>query len=125
MQPKMIWVGGLRDWGCAKSNIVSKVIDSQRERERERDRERQRETETETERQRQRQRDRERQRERETDRQTDRDRERQRQTDRQTEVADQTFYLTQSQYTDNGPTSPSTDLITPGAWQGSHWSARF
>ena len=23
------------------------------------------------------------------------------------------------------PTSPSTDPITPGAWQGSHWSANF
>ena len=32
------------------------------------------------------------------------------------EVADQTFHLTQSQYTDTGLTSPSTDLITPGAW---------
>ena len=31
------------------------------------------------------------------------------------EVADQTFYLTQSQYTDTGPTSPSTDPIMPGA----------
>ena len=41
------------------------------------------------------------------------------------EVADPTFYLTQSQYTDTGPTSPSTDPITPGAWQGSHWSAKF
>ena len=41
------------------------------------------------------------------------------------EVADQTFYLTQSQYTDNGPISPSTDPIIPGAWQGSHWSASF
>ena len=39
------------------------------------------------------------------------------------EVADQTFHLTQSQYTDTGLTSPSTDPITPGAWQGSHWSA--
>ena len=39
------------------------------------------------------------------------------------EVADQTFYLTHSQYTDTGPTSPSADPITPGAWQGSHWSA--
>ena len=39
------------------------------------------------------------------------------------EVADPTFYLTQSQYTDTGLTSPSTDPITPGAWQGSHWSA--
>ena len=39
------------------------------------------------------------------------------------EVADQTFYLTQSQYTDTGPASPSTDPITSGAWQGSHWSA--
>ena len=36
------------------------------------------------------------------------------------EAADQTFYLTQSQYTDTGPTSPSADPITPGAWQGSH-----
>ena len=41
------------------------------------------------------------------------------------EVADQTFHLTQSQYTDTGPTSPSTDPITPGARQGSHWSANF
>ena len=39
------------------------------------------------------------------------------------EVADPTFYLTQSQYTDTGPISPSADPITPGAWQGSHWSA--
>ena len=41
------------------------------------------------------------------------------------EVADQTFYLTQSQCTDTEPTSPSTDLIMPGTWQGSHWSANF
>ena len=41
------------------------------------------------------------------------------------EAADQTFYLTQSQYTDTGPTSPSTDPIMPGACQGSHWSASF
>ena len=41
------------------------------------------------------------------------------------EVADPTFRLTQSQYTDTGPTSPSADPITPGAWQGSHWSANF
>ena len=41
------------------------------------------------------------------------------------DVADQTFYLTQSQYTDTGPTSPSAGPITPGAWQGSHWSANF
>ena len=41
------------------------------------------------------------------------------------EVADQTFHLTRSQYTDTGPTSPSSDPITPGAWQGSHWSANF
>ena len=43
----------------------------------------------------------------------------------ETEAADQTFPLTQSQYTDTGPTSPSIDPITPGAWQGSHWSANF
>ena len=41
------------------------------------------------------------------------------------ETAVQTFYLTQSQYTDTGPTSPSADPITPGAWQGRHWSANF
>ena len=41
------------------------------------------------------------------------------------EVADQTFYLTQSQYTDTGPTSPSADPNAPGALQGSHWSANF
>ena len=41
------------------------------------------------------------------------------------EVPDQTFYLTQSQYTDTGSTSPSADPIMPGAWQGSHWSANF
>ena len=41
------------------------------------------------------------------------------------QVADQTFHLTQSQYTDTGPTSPSADPITPGVWQGSQWSANF
>ena len=41
------------------------------------------------------------------------------------EVADQNFYLTKSQYTDTGPTSPSADPIIPGAWQGSNWSANF
>ena len=41
------------------------------------------------------------------------------------EVVDQTFYLTQSQHTGTGPTSPSTDPTTPSAWQGSHWSASF
>ena len=35
------------------------------------------------------------------------------------QVADQAFHLTQSPYTDTGPTSPSTDPITPGVWQGS------
>ena len=33
----------------------------------------------------------------------------------ETEAADQTFYLTQSQHTDTGPTSPTADPITPGA----------
>ena len=41
------------------------------------------------------------------------------------EVADPTFYLTQSPYTDTGPTSPNADPIMPCAWQGSHWSAKF
>ena len=39
------------------------------------------------------------------------------------EVADQTFYLTQSLYTETGPTSPGADPMTSGAWQGSCWSA--
>ena len=38
------------------------------------------------------------------------------------EVADQTFYLIHSQYTDTGPTGPTADPITPGTWQNSHWS---
>ena len=41
------------------------------------------------------------------------------------EIADQTFHLTQSQYTDTGPTSPSTDTITPGVWQGNYWRAKI
>ena len=41
------------------------------------------------------------------------------------EVADPTFYLTQSQHTDTWPTNPSSDSITPGAWQGSQWCANF
>ena len=43
----------------------------------------------------------------------------------ETKVADQTFYLTQSQYTDTRPASPSTDPLMPAAWQVSHWSANF
>ena len=41
------------------------------------------------------------------------------------EVADPTFYPTQSQYTDTGPTTPCADPIMPGVWQGSHWSTNF
>ena len=41
------------------------------------------------------------------------------------EAADQTFYLAQSQYTDTGPTSPSADPVTPGAWQGSPLECQF
>ena len=37
----------------------------------------------------------------------------------------QTLYLTESQYTDTRPTSPSADSVTPGAWQGIHCSASF
>ena len=40
----------------------------------------------------------------------------------ETEDADQTCYLTQSQHTDTRPTIPSTDPITPAAWQGRHQS---
>ena len=36
------------------------------------------------------------------------------------EVADQTFYLPQSRYTDTWRTSPSADPITPGTQQGNH-----
>ena len=36
------------------------------------------------------------------------------------EVADPTFYLTQSQKIDTGLTSPNADLMMSGAWQGSH-----
>ena len=39
------------------------------------------------------------------------------------EVADPTFYLTQSQYTNTGPTSPSSDALT--LWQGSCRRANF
>ena len=41
------------------------------------------------------------------------------------EIADPTFQLTQSQHIDTGPTSPSTDPILPGAWQGIYWSGNF
>ena len=41
------------------------------------------------------------------------------------EAADPTFYLTQSQYSDTRPTSPSADPITPCTWQGSHWNTKF
>ena len=37
-------------------------------------------------------------------------------------VADQIFNLIQSEYTATGPTSPSTDPILPGVWQGSQRS---
>ena len=41
------------------------------------------------------------------------------------QAADQSLHLTQSQYTDTGSTSPSTNPLTPGAWRGSHWSTNF
>ena len=40
----------------------------------------------------------------------------------ETEVTNQTFHLTQSQYTNTRPTSRSTDPMTPGAWQSSQRS---
>ena len=40
-------------------------------------------------------------------------------------VADPTFYLTKSQYTDTGPTSPSNDPITPGTCQGRPLECQF
>ena len=36
-----------------------------------------------------------------------------------------TFYLTQPQYTDIGPTSPSVDPIMPNAWHGKNLSTNF
>ena len=41
------------------------------------------------------------------------------------EVEDQSFYLSQSQYTDTGPTGLSADPIMPGGWCGSYWSTKF
>ena len=41
------------------------------------------------------------------------------------EAAQQTFYLTQSQYTVTGLPSPSADPVTPGVWQVHHWSTNF
>ena len=41
------------------------------------------------------------------------------------EVANQTLHLTQSEYPDPGPTSPSAYPIVPGVCQGSHWSTNF
>ena len=41
------------------------------------------------------------------------------------EVGHQSFYLTQSQHTDTGPTNPSTDPVTSGTCQGSHYSSTF
>ena len=41
------------------------------------------------------------------------------------EVADQTFYLIQTNYTDTGPTSSSVDPVIESAWQGSHYSTNF
>ena len=43
----------------------------------------------------------------------------------ETAVADQTGYITQSQYTDTRSTNPSADPMSPGTWQGSHWSTDF
>ena len=43
----------------------------------------------------------------------------------ETAVADQPFYLTQSQYTDTRPSSPRADPVSPSAWQGSQWSVMF
>ena len=43
----------------------------------------------------------------------------------ETEAENQIYHLTQSQCSDTGTTSRSPDPITPGAWQGTHWSANF
>ena len=41
------------------------------------------------------------------------------------EATNSTFCLTQSQYTDTGPTRPSVNPATPDAWQDNHWTANF
>ena len=41
------------------------------------------------------------------------------------EVADQICYLTQPQYTDTKPASPSAGAIKLETWQGSHWRLHF
>ena len=41
------------------------------------------------------------------------------------EVADETFHLTLSQYTDTGQTSPRADTITKGAWHSNHRRSDF
>ena len=41
------------------------------------------------------------------------------------EIADQTLYLTKSQCTDTGLTSPSADPVMPSVWQGNRCSANF
>ena len=43
----------------------------------------------------------------------------------ETEVADQTFYFIQSQYTDTGPTNHSADPVSAHVLQGSHWSVNL
>ena len=43
----------------------------------------------------------------------------------ETEFADQILYLALSEYTDTGSTNPRANLITPGAWQSSHWRVKF
>ena len=43
----------------------------------------------------------------------------------ETKAVYQSCYLAQSQYTDIGLTSPSTDPTTPGACQDSHWNTSF
>ena len=117
--------------------------DRERERKTERERERETDRQTDTHTDRQTDRDRDRQRDRKSQSETDSQRDTDRQvvggsfagclpsqqqasvsqvqicSDNFTccyteiEVADQTFYLTQSQYADIGPTSPSADSITP------------
>ena len=43
----------------------------------------------------------------------------------QIEGPDQTSYLTQEQHADTGPTSSSSDPITPGVWQDSRYSTNL
>ena len=42
----------------------------------------------------------------------------------ETEASDQTYYLTQPQYTYARPSGPGTDPVMPAVWQGGHLTTK-